>query len=187
MIHPIEPVFDCNSVLLILGTFPSVKSREYSFYYGHPQNRFWKVLGGLFDFPALHDNSIEEKKAFLLAHRIALWDVVQSCEIIGSSDSSIRQVVANDMNVVLSQSHINRIFVNGRTAERMYRRHILPFIGIEPVSLPSTSPANAAFSLEMLIRAWRDALSFDPDILLNKVPKMVCDSRNLLMTLPDKQ
>ncbi|MBE6009176.1 MAG: DNA-deoxyinosine glycosylase [Lachnospiraceae bacterium] len=151
--HPIEPVFDTNSRILILGSFPSVKSREQGFFYGHPQNRFWKVLAAVFEdeVPA----TIPEKKAFLLRNHIAVWDVIYSCEIQGSSDSSIRNVTANDLRPLLETADIQGIFVNGKTAEKLYQKYTEPVCGREAVYLPSTSPANAAWSLERLTEAWR--------------------------------
>ena len=156
IIHPIEPVYDKDSKILILGSFPSVKSRETGFYYGHPQNRFWKVLASLFDEDLPHSN--EDKKEFLLRNHIAVWDVIGSCEIEGSSDSSIRNAVVNDIDQILQRADIIKICVNGKTAERIYNRYIRSVIGREAVSLPSTSPANAAWSLDRLTEAWRKLL-----------------------------
>ena len=151
--HPIEPVFDEDSKILILGSFPSVKSREEGFFYGHPQNRFWRVLSAVFevDMPV----TVEEKKRFLLDNHIAVWDVIKSCDITGSSDSSIKNVVPNDLKLILDHAPIEKIFVNGKKAEQLYKRYIQPDIGREAVCLPSTSPANAAWSLEKLIEAWK--------------------------------
>lgn len=151
--HPIEPVFDNNSRILILGSFPSVKSREQGFFYGHPQNRFWKVLAAVFkdDVPV----TVPEKKAFLLRNHVAVWDVIHSCEIQGSSDSSIRNVTANDLRPLLETADIQGIFVNGKTAEKLYRKYTEPVCHRPAVYLPSTSPANAAWSLERLTEAWR--------------------------------
>lgn len=150
--HGIAPVYDQSSKILILGSFPSVRSREVGFFYGHPQNRFWRtlaaVLGG--EIP----QTIEEKKQFLLSHSIALWDVVASCEITGSSDSSIRDVRVNDVETILSEAPIRQIFTNGATAHRLYRRFLQKRIGREAICLPSTSPANAAWSAERLAAAW---------------------------------
>ncbi|HWP80728.1 MAG TPA: DNA-deoxyinosine glycosylase [Candidatus Acidoferrum sp.] len=152
-LHTFAPVYDENSRVLILGTMPSVKSREVGFYYGHPQNRFWRVLTGVFgeDVP----DDIEGRKAFLLSHRVALWDVVASCEITGSSDASIKAVAANDIRRILDGSAVSRIYANGRTAEKLYLRHVRPLTGVDIIPLPSTSPANAAVSLEALVRVWR--------------------------------
>lgn len=156
--HPIPPVFDSASRILILGSFPSVKSREGHFFYHHPQNRFWKTLAGVLDVPA--PDTIDEKKAFLLSHRIALWDVIASCSIEGSSDSSIRDVVPNDLSVILSTADIRAIFCNGKTSWNYYRKYQEAVTGIPAVSLPSTSPANAAWSLEKLKGAWNVILPY---------------------------
>ena len=158
VIHPIPPVFDRNSKILILGSFPSVKSREGHFFYHHPQNRFWKTLAGVLDVPV--PDTIDEKKAFLLSHRIALWDVIASCSIEGSSDSSIRDVVPNDLSVILSTADIRAIFCNGKTSWNYYRKYQEAVTGIPAVSLPSTSPANAAWSLEKLKGAWNVILPY---------------------------
>ena len=151
--HPIEPVYDTHSRILILGSFPSVKSREAMFFYGHPRNRFWPVLAALFGRPV--PATVEEKRALLLEEGIALWDVIASCQITGSADSSIGQVVPNDLHRILDHVPIRAIFVNGKTAEKYYRRYLLPITGRKAVCLPSTSPANAAWSLERLVEAWR--------------------------------
>lgn len=154
--HPIPPVFDGNSKILILGSFPSVKSRDDRFFYAHPQNRFWKVLAAVFDddVPA----STDEKKAFLYSHGISLWDVIAYCEITGSSDGSIKNVKANDISVILENAPIEKIFVNGRTAQRLYKKHIEQKAGRKAVYLPSTSPANAAVSLEELKKIWKETI-----------------------------
>ena len=158
VVHTIPPEYDAYSRILILGSFPSVKSRESRFFYGHPQNRFWKIAAAAFaEQPPV---TVEEKKAFLHRRHIALWDVIGSCEITGSSDSSIRNVIPNDIRCILDSAPIREIFVNGRTAEKMFRRYTEPLLGITAVCLPSTSPANAACSLERLIREWR-ALIFE--------------------------
>lgn len=151
--HIFEPVYNKDSKILILGTFPSVKSRENRFFYGHPQNRFWKVLAALFDSEAL--SSVEEKKAFLLQHRIAIWDVIASCDITGSSDSSIKNVVPTDLSVILKNAEIEKIYANGATAAKLFHKYQEPIVKREIVTLPSTSPANAAFSLERLIECWK--------------------------------
>ena len=151
--HPIPPLFDENSKTLILGSFPSVKSREASFFYGHPQNRFWSVLAKVYatDKPL----TVDEKKKLVLENNLALWDVIASCEIIGSSDSSISDVTANDLSIIINNSKVDRIFVNGKTAEKYYNKYTYPKTGIKAVCLPSTSPANAAWSLEKLVDAWK--------------------------------
>ena len=153
IVHPIPPVYDENSRILILGSFPSVKSRETGFFYGHPQNRYWKVLSAVFGETC--PKSIEEKKRFLLRNGVAAWDVIHSCEITGSSDASIRNVTVNDLNGILQNADIRSIYVNGKTAEKMYRKYTYPLIGRDCITLPSTSPANAAWSLERLVEAWK--------------------------------
>ncbi len=152
LIHPIPPLFDENSTVLVLGSFPSVKSRETGFFYGHPQNRFWKVLSRLYDETT--PVSIEEKKSFLLRNHIAVWDVISSCDIIGSSDTSIKNVTTNDLSTILNKAPINAIFVNGKSAYKYYLKYIEPEIKLKAVCLPSTSPANAAWSLDRLTEAW---------------------------------
>jgi hypoxanthine-DNA glycosylase len=151
--HPFPPLYDENSKILILGSFPSVKSREQNFFYGHPQNRFWKVVATVLkkEIPT----TIEEKRAFLLSSNIALWDVIASCEITGSSDSSIKNVVANDLTEILETANIKKIFVNGKTAEKYYNRYIKNRIGRDAVCLPSTSPANAMWNVESLVEEWK--------------------------------
>ncbi len=153
IVHPIPPLFDERSEVLILGSFPSVKSREAQFFYGHPQNRFWKVVAAVCseDVPT----TVGEKKEFLLRNRIALWDVIQSCDIEGSSDASIKNVTPNDLHKILDHASIRAIFVNGKTSEKYYKKYIEPKTAMTAVCLPSTSPANAAWKLEQLIEAWR--------------------------------
>ena len=153
IVHPLAPIFNEESQTLILGSFPSVRSREAGFYYGHPQNRFFKVLAALFDQEI--PETKEEKTALLLSNHIALWDVIASCEIMGSADSTIKSVRVNDIAELFKKAPITRIFVNGKTAARYYDRYLKASLGIEAVVLPSTSPANAAYSLEKLIEAWR--------------------------------
>lgn len=150
--HTIAPVYDENSKILILGSFPSVKSREAMFFYGHPQNRFWNVLALVFggDVP----ETVEEKKAFLLKNGVALWDVIAVCDIEGSSDSTIKNVEVNDIGMILSKACIEKIFVNGKTAEKYYNKYLKEKIGRNAVCLPSTSPANAAWSFARLCEKW---------------------------------
>ena len=152
--HDFEPVFDENSKVLILGTFPSVKSRENQFYYGHPQNRFWKVIAGLTESEV--PQTIEEKKKLLLEHGIAIWDVIESCDIIGSSDSSIKNVVPADIERVVANSKIQNVYANGGTAKKLYEKYSQKKTGREIIGLPSTSPANAAYSLERLLECWQE-------------------------------
>ena len=152
-VHPIPPVFDADSTVLVLGSFPSVKSRESGFFYGHAQNRFWRVTAAVFGCPV--PVTIPEKRAFLLQNHVALWDVIASCDIDGSSDASIKNVRPNDLAPLLAASKITHIFTNGATAGALYTRWQFPATGISAVRLPSTSPANAAWSLDRLIDAWR--------------------------------
>ena len=154
--HNIPPVFDKHSEILILGSFPSVKSREVQFFYGHSQNRFWKVIATIYDCPVPFD--IPSKKKLLLDNRIALWDVIGSCEINGSSDSSIRNAVPNDIAALVEKTGISRIFANGATSYNMYNRFCRDSVGIDAVKLPSTSPANAAYSLDRLVSEWTSHL-----------------------------
>ena len=153
-IHPIPPVYDEFSEVLILGSFPSVRSRETGFYYGHPQNRFWKVLTEVLGWPAVPE-TVPQKREMLLASHIALWDVIASCEISGSSDASIRNIVPNDLHSLLSRSRVRAVFCNGTTAYRLCLRYPDPETRLQPVLLPSTSPANASWSLSGLVEAWQ--------------------------------
>lgn len=150
--HPIPALYNEHSRILILGSFPSVKSREAMFFYGHPQNRFWKVISAV--FAQAEPATIDEKREFVLNNHIALWDVIGSCDIDGSADSTIKNVKANDLSQILNAANIHQIYVNGKTAERYYNRYIRPAINRDAVCLPSTSPANATWTLERLIDAW---------------------------------
>ncbi len=151
--HPFGPLFGRNSRILILGSFPSVKSREQNFFYGHPQNRFWRVIAAVFD--AEIPVSVSEKKELILNNGLALWDVIASCTVRGSSDASIRDVRANDLSIIFGRCPIERICCNGRKSFELYEKYLLPKTGREAVCLPSTSPANARWSLEDLTDAWR--------------------------------
>ena len=153
IVHPISPVYDRDSKILILGSFPSVRSREEGFFYGHKQNRFWKVVSEVFEEAT--PETIPEKKAFLLRNHIALWDVIHSCDITGSSDSSIKNVKPNDLSVILDHADIRNIFVNGKTAEKYYIKYSENNTKMKAICLPSTSPANAAWSVERLTEAWK--------------------------------
>lgn len=161
--HGFGPLYDENSRILILGSFPSVKSRQQQFYYGHPQNRFWKIISALCAEEVPVD--IPSKKKLILSHHFALWDVIESCDIVGSSDSSIRNAVTTDLAVVLKTAKIRRIGINGKTAYRLFEKYSRPslseagFHDVEAVCLPSSSPANAAWSLERLTREWRQLLN----------------------------
>lgn len=156
--HPIPPLFDEQSRILMLGSFPSVKSREGQFFYHHPQNRFWRVLAAVLgeECPI----SIEDKSALLHRRHIALWDVIASCEIIGSSDSSIKNVTPNDLSPILQGAPIRAVFCNGGTSHGFYQKHTRQHTGIDAVRLPSTSPANAGWSLDRLTEAWRVILPY---------------------------
>lgn len=154
--HEFAPVYDTNSKILILGSFPSVKSREQQFFYGHPQNRFWKVIAALFEEPV--PGKIPEKKDLLLKHHIALWDVIAECDIAGSSDSSIKNVVPAELSVILDHAPIRTIYANGAKAYDLYQKYTYPVTGRDIRKLPSTSPANAAFQMERLLGAWQEIL-----------------------------
>ena len=156
VLHNIDPVYDENSRMLILGSFPSVKSRETGFFYGHPQNRFWKVLAAVFGerTPA----TVPEKKAMLLRNNVAVWDVIKSCEITGSSDISVKNAVPNDVAAIVKNTKITRVYTNGALASRLYEKTLEKRVGIKATPLPSTSPANAAWSLPRLTAFWSAAL-----------------------------
>lgn len=155
--HEFDPVYDKDSKILILGTLSSVKSREQQFYYGHPQNRFWKVLSGLCGVKEVPE-TVPEKKEFLLEHHIAVWDVIAECDIIGSSDSSIKNVVPADLSEILEAAPIDMIYANGGKAYDLYMKYSYEKTGREIVKLPSTSPANAAFRLERLLKCWEEKI-----------------------------
>ena len=152
VIHKIPPVYNKNSQILILGSFPSVKSREGRFFYHHKQNRFWKVLSTIVN--DVLPETIDEKKDILLKNHIAVWDVIASCDIEGSSDSSIKNAVPNDFSDILKAAPIRKIYTNGGTAYKLYHKYCEKVTGFEAVKLPSTSPANASYSLERLISQW---------------------------------
>ena len=151
--HPFPPLYNAQSRVLILGSFPSVKSRESRFFYGHPQNRFWKIMAALTGYAV--PRTIEEKTALILDNHFALWASIGRCFIEGSSDSSIRDVVPNDLRVILESAPIERIYCNGAASLKYYRRYNEPILGKQAVLLPSSSPANASWSLARLIDAWR--------------------------------
>lgn len=156
--HEFAPIVDEYTKILILGSFPSVKSRENQFYYGHPQNRFWKLLSSLLECPV--PITIDEKKEMLRKRGVGVWDVIESCDITGSSDSSIRNVVPAKIPELLQEYKIKAIFANGRMAEKMYKKYIYPQTKMKIIALPSTSPANAAYSLARLEKQWRMILSY---------------------------
>ena len=176
LIHPIPPLYDETSRVLILGSFPSPKSREAQFFYGHPQNRFWKVMARVLDWhgdegscpaggfsegsctadsPVFVPSTTEEKRAMLLSNHVALWDTIASCEITGASDSSITNVTPNDLSPILETAKIRAVFCNGAASHKLYMKYIFPVTGREAVKLPSTSPANAAWSVDRLTAAWK--------------------------------
>ncbi len=150
--HELAPIFNNESTILILGSFPSVLSREKHFYYGNPQNRFWKVIAIIFDHDEFKND--EEKTNFLIEHHIALWDVIASCDIKGSSDSTITNVIPNDLSVILNNARIQKIFVNGKKAYELYNQYLYPLYHIEAYLLPSTSPINVRFDISKLCQAW---------------------------------
>lgn len=151
--HGFGPFYRPDSRLMILGSFPSVKSREANFFYGHPQNRFWPVMARL--CREATPNTLEQKEAFLARNQIALYDVIEECSIVGSSDSTIRDVVPADLSPILRDSQVgDRIFVNGGKADALYQKHLYPILQIRAIKLPSTSPANAAYSLDKLVQLW---------------------------------
>lgn len=151
--HPFAPVWNTQSRVLVLGTFPSVQSRKNDFYYGHPQNRFWQVLAALMQTPV--PTTVEHKRALLLQNGIALWDVLASCNITGSADQSIRNPIPNDITILLTQAPITHVFANGQTAGNLYRHWCASQAGMDAIPLPSTSPANAAWTLPKLIQGWQ--------------------------------
>lgn len=156
--HLFAPVFNADSEILILGSFPSVKSREQNFYYGHPQNRFWKLLPRIYGKMNIKLETIDEKKEFLLENHIALWDVIKSCDIKGSSDSSIRNIEVNNLDIIIKNSNINKIILNGGKAYELYTRFFGDKNMPSAVKLPSTSPANAAWTMEKLESVWKPEL-----------------------------
>lgn len=153
VVHTIPPLYDSHSRVLLLGSIPSPKSREVGFFYGHPQNRFWRVLAAVLGEPV--PQSIEEKRAMCLKHHVALWDTIARCDIAGASDTSIRNAVPNDISKLVQESEITRIFATGGKSAELYRKLIEPQLHIPITQLPSTSPANAAWSLDRLIEAYR--------------------------------
>ena len=150
--HPFPPLYDATSRILILGSLPSIKSREQMFFYGHPQNRFWPMLATVLGEPI--PKAIEEKRQLALLHHIAMWDTIYSCDIKGSSDASIRDVVPTDLKPIIEGSRITQVFCNGKTSGNYYKKYQQQILGIEPIVLPSTSPANAAWKMDRLVEAW---------------------------------
>lgn len=159
--HPFGPLYNAESRFLVLGSFPSVKSREEEFFYGHPRNRYWEMIAQIFGEPfPIHK---EDKIALALKHHIGMWDVIASCEIKGSSDSSIKNVVVNDLSKILVEAPIQRIICNGKLSGKLYQRYIYPHTKIEALVMPSTSPANAAMDLEKLKIEWKEAFHLDKE------------------------
>lgn len=151
--HPFAPIFNEQSKILILGSLPSPASRQQGFYFGHKQNRFWKILSTLFNEEIF---DIESKKQFLLKHNIALWDVVKSCEIVGASDSTIKNVQVNDFDIILNSANIKAIFTLGKTATKLFKK----YTNLDCIELPSTSPANCAIPFEELLNKFKIILNF---------------------------
>lgn len=154
--HPIQPIYDAHSKILILGSFPSVKTREYGFFYGHPQNRFWPLLAKLFQTQVPVKN--DERKSFLLNHNIAIYDSIYQCDIVGSSDASIKNVIPADLSQIKHTSNIRQVFCNGRTAYKYYQKYHAQNFDINGIKLPSTSPANARYRLNDLVKDWQQLL-----------------------------
>ena len=150
--HNLKPIYNQDSRVLILGSFPSVISREHQFYYHNPQNRFWKIINNIFDENV---QTIPDKTNLCLTHHIALWDVIESCEIKGSSDASISNVKVNDIASLLSQTSIDTIITNGSTAHKYYQKYLYPVLNLQDIPLPSTSSANARYKLEDLIKLYK--------------------------------
>lgn len=157
IVHPIEPLYDADSEILILGSFPSVKSREQMFFYGHKQNRFWKVMAEVLQEEV--PQTIPQKKALLYRHHIAVWDVIYSCDIEGSADSSIKNVVPTDLKSIIEKTQITRVFCNGKASGGYYAKYQEKETKIPAVTLPSTSPANAAWGVERLVEEWKQIIA----------------------------
>lgn len=154
--HEFSPVFDENSEILILGSFPSVKSRQESFFYANPQNRFWKLMAQLLNESTPKDT--KDKIVMLKKHKIALWDVIESCDIVGSSDSSISNVVPVDISQILNRANIIKVYANGGKAFELYNKYLYPKTKLDITKLPSTSPANAGYSFDKLLSEWKKIL-----------------------------
>lgn len=159
--HTFEPIFDQQSNILILGSFPSVKSREGGFYYHHPRNRFWEVIAYVFgeEVPL----TVSDKKELLLRNKVALWDVINRCDVEGSSDTSIKNVVPADIVSLLKETNINKIYANGNKAYELYQKYCFKVTNIDIIKLPSTSPANAAWTLERLCKEWNQIIKEGAD------------------------
>jgi len=158
VVHSFGPLYNKDSKILILGSIPSPASREVGFYYGHPRNRFWKVLAEAYRVPL--PESVEEKKSLALSHGLALWDVIEECDIIGASDSSVKNVTPTDIPMLLAQTQIEKILCNGALSKKIYDQYQLEQTGMPAIKMPSTSPANAAWSLEKLVEEWEKQLQW---------------------------
>lgn len=158
IVHPLEPVYNKNSKILILGSFPSIKTREYGFFYGHPQNRFWPLMEELFKIEIKDD--IGEKRKFLFDHEIGLYDAIYQCEIIGSADSTIRNAVPTNLKEIIRNSNINKVFCNGTASFNTYKKYQEELTGLPAIKLPSTSPANARYRLGDLLAKWEVILEY---------------------------
>lgn len=157
VVHSFGPLYNEDSRILILGSIPSPASRAVGFYYGHPRNRFWQVLAEAYGVPL--PEGIEEKKALVLSHGLALWDVIEECDIIGASDSSVKNVVPTDIPALLARTKVERILCNGALSKKIYDKYQLGRTGIPAIWMPSTSPANAAWSVERLVEEWGKGLT----------------------------
>ncbi len=158
LVHPIPPLYDADSRVLILGSFPSRASRAAAFFYGHPRNRFWPLIARVVGEEP--PGTTEEKRSLALRRGIALWDTVASCGIRGSSDASITDAEVNDIGVILRAADIRAIFTNGSTSTRLYEKYLYPLTGVRSVPLPSTSPANAAWDMDALYEKWKMIAQF---------------------------
>lgn len=158
IIHPLKPLFDKDSKILILGSFPSIKTREYGFFYGHPQNRFWPLMENLFNVKLSED--IEERRAFLLKHNIAMFDSIYQCDIVGSSDASIKNVFPSHLEEIFEKADIKQVFCNGTTSFKYYRKYQEKKFDMKAIKLPSTSPANARYRMDDLIEEWKVILTY---------------------------
>lgn len=158
IVHPLEPLYREDSKILIMGSFPSVKTREYGFFYGHPQNRFWHVMEVLFNEELSDD--IDGRKDFLSRHKIALYDSIYQCDIVGSSDASIKNVIPSDLSSIVKAADIREVFLNGSTSYKYYKKYHEKDLGLEGVKLASTSPANARYRLDDLVSEWRVILKY---------------------------
>lgn len=158
IIHPLKPLFGADSRILILGSFPSVKTREYGFFYGHPRNRFWPIMEALFHEELTRE--IADRRDFLLKHRIAVYDSIAQCDIIGSSDASIQKVIPSDLSEVFQHGSIRQVFCNGAASQKYYKKYHEKLYAIPAIQLPSTSPANAGYSMDDLLAEWKQILDY---------------------------